>query len=239
MLFIILRELRHYFSTWNGYIIAALALLLEGLLFNAFAIGNTAKFSADVMSDFFYLASGITMVAALFLAIRLFAEEKSNGTIMLLYTSSLTEREIVYGKFISVFVYLSIIHLLSLYMPILILVHGKISFGHLGVGYLALSLIGAATLAMTMCCSLLAPNQLLAGISAVCLLVFMLILWLLAKIVEEPFRTLFVHLAFHNEHFITLSRGVIHSKHIIYYASVLVFFLECTVKILQVKRWQG
>lgn len=239
MILIMRRELHSYFSTWNGYIIAALALLLEGLLFNAFAISNTAKFSSDVMADFFYFASGITMVAAVFLALRLFAEEKNNGTIMLLYTSPLTAREIVYGKFISAFIYLSIIHLLSLYMPILILVHGKISFGHLGVGYLALSLIGAATLAMTLFCSLLAPNQLLAGVSAAGLLVFMLILWLIAKIVEEPFRSLFVYLAFHNEHFTTLSRGVMHSKHVIYYLSVCLFFLECTVRILQVKRWQG
>ncbi|MDE3269213.1 MAG: ABC transporter permease subunit [Pseudomonadota bacterium] len=236
---IIKRELQSYFSTWNGYVIAALALLLEGLLFNAFAIGNSAKFSADVMADFFYLASGVTMVASLFLAIRLFAEEKSSGTLILLYTSSLSEREIVYGKFISALVYLAVMHLLSLYMPILILVHGKISFGHLAVGYLALSLIGAATIAMTLLCSLLAPNQLLAGISAAGLLVFMLILWLLAKIVEEPFTSLFAYLAFHNEHFTTLSRGVLHSKHVIYYFSVCIFFLECSVRALQIKRWQG
>ena len=72
------RELRSFFSTWMGYIICAAALFIDGLLFNAFAISSTPKFSADVLADFFYFASGISIVSGVFLAMRLIAEEKQN-----------------------------------------------------------------------------------------------------------------------------------------------------------------
>lgn len=236
---IIRRELRAFFGTWSGYVIAALALLIEGLLFNAFALGSKPKFSAEVLSSFFYFSSGITMVAALFLAMRLIAEEKQAGTIVLFFTSPVSERELVYGKFLSAFIFLTIIHIISLYMPVLILINGKISLGHLAAGYLGLSLIGAATLALALFCSAIASGQLLAGILATCLLVTMLIMWILSGVVEEPFKGLFSYLALHNDHFNPFSKGMVNTKHIIYYLSVIVFFLEASVRVLKVRRWQG
>ncbi len=91
------RELGSFFNTWMGWIIVAAALFIDGLLFNAFAVGQQPKLSADVLADFFYFASGIAIVAGILLAMRLIAEEKQNGTITLLYTSPITEREMVYG----------------------------------------------------------------------------------------------------------------------------------------------
>ena len=236
---IVRREMNVFFRTWTGYIIAALTLLLQGLLLNAFAIGNTAKYSAEVLADFFYFSSGITMVAAVFLAIRLIADERSTGSILLFYTSPVSERVYIYAKFFSAFIFLSFIHLLSLYMPLLIMVHGKISVGHLLSGYLALSLLGAATVAIALFCSSLARSQLLAGIFAACLLTILLALWLVAKIVSEPLRELFIYLAIHNLHFSSFRKGIVHSKHIVYYLSVVIFFTETSVRVLQARRWQG
>ena len=65
------RELAAFFTTWMGYIIIAAGLLIDGLLFQSFAIGSELKFSAKVLEDFFYFASGISMVAGLFLAMPL------------------------------------------------------------------------------------------------------------------------------------------------------------------------
>jgi len=73
-----------------GYVIIAAALVIEGLLFNSFAIGSTPKYSADVLGDFFYFASGISIVSGLFLAMRLIAEEKQTGTIVLFNTSPIS-----------------------------------------------------------------------------------------------------------------------------------------------------
>ena len=63
-----------------GYIVVAVVLLIDGLLFNAFALGSdTARKSSEVPGQFFYFSSGTTMVASLFLSMRLLAEERAKA----------------------------------------------------------------------------------------------------------------------------------------------------------------
>lgn len=233
------RELRGFFSTWMGYIIAAAALFIDGLLFNAFAIGKDPKFSGDVLADFFYFASGIAMVAGVFLAMRLIAEEKQNGTIVLFFTSPVTERQLIYGKFLSALVFSLILHVLSLYLPALIFINGKVSLGHLASGYLALVLLGSAAIAISLFASTVAPNQLVAGVTGALFVVTLLVLWMVADIVEPPFKDLFGYLAVHNKHFTPFSQGIVHTRDVIYYLSLTVFFLECSVRGLEARRWRG
>ena len=233
------RELRAYFSTWMGYVICAAALCIEGLLFNAYAVGTQPKVSADVLADYFYFASGMTMVAGVFLAMRLLAEEKQNGTLVLFYTSPISERQIVYGKFLSALCFSLIIQLLSLYMPGLVLMVGKVSLGHLAAGYLMLTLLGACAISISLFASAISPNQLVAGVTGALFLVTFLILWMVADVVSPPLKELFGYLAIHNRHFVPFSQGIVHTRDVIYYGSVVVFFLECSVRALEARRWQG
>lgn len=233
------RELGAFFSTWMGYIICAAALFIDGLLFNAFAVGDQPKFSADVLYDFFYFASGITMVAGVFLAMRLVAEEKHDGTIVLFYTSPISERQLIYGKFLSALLFSLVIHLLSLYLPGLIFINGKISLGHLATGYLQLILLGAATISVVLFASVIAPNQLVAGVTGALFVTTSLVLWMMEKIVDPPFKDLFGYLSIHNYHFTPFAEGIIHTRDVIYYVSVVVFFLECSVRALEARRWRG
>ena len=233
------RELRAYFSTWMGYVICAAAHFIEGLLFNAYAVGNQPKVSADVLADYFYFASGMTLVAGVFLAMRLLAEEKQNGTIVLFYTSPISERQIVYGKFLSALGFSLIIQLLSLYMPGLVFLVGKVSLGHLAAGYLMLALLGACAISISLFASAISPNQLVAGVTGALFLVTFLILWMVADVVSPPLKELFGYLAIHNRHFIPFSQGIVHTRDVIYYGSVVVFFLECSVRALEARRWQG
>lgn len=233
------RELGAYFRTWTGYIIGAAALLINGLLFNAFAIGDQAKYSAEVLEDFFYFSSGLSMVAAIFLAMRLFAEEKQTGSLVLFYTSPVTERAFVYGKFLSAFIFFLFLQALSLYLPALIFIEGKVSFGHLAAGYLGVTLLGAATLGVALFASVASPNQMVAGILGAAITVSLLVLWLLSGVVDEPFKGLFSYLAIHNQHFTPFSRGIVHVVDIVFYVSALAFFLECSIRVLEARRVEG
>lgn len=234
------RELGAFFTTWMGYIIAAASLFIDGLLFNSFAVGGGApKFSADVLADFFYFASGIAVVTGVMLAMRLMAEEKQNGTIVLLYTSPISERQIIYGKFLSAAVFSLIIYALSLYLPGLIFIHGKVSLGHIASGYLVLFLIGASAMAITLFASTISPNQLVAAVTGALMTVTLLVLWMVADVVEPPFKELFGYLAIHNKHFTPFSQGIVNTRDVIYYVSVIVFFLECSVRSLEARRWRG
>jgi ABC-2 type transport system permease protein len=233
------RELGSFFSTWMGYVICAAALFIDGLLFNAFAVGKDHKYSADVLADFFYFASGISIVAGVFLAMRLVAEEKQNGTIVLFYTSPITERQLIYGKFLSALFFSLILHVLSLYMPALIFIHGKVSLGHLASGYLMLVLIGGCAIAISLFASTISPNQLVAGVTGALFTVTLLVLWMVSDVVSPPFKELFGYLAIHNKHFTPFSQGIVHSRDVIYYLSVMFFFLECAVRALEARRWRG
>ncbi len=92
ILLICRRELQGYFTTFSGYVILSAHLLLSGILFNAYALGSRAKFSQRVVEDFFYMASGMAMVTAILLAIRLIAEERQTQTLVLLRTAPVSER---------------------------------------------------------------------------------------------------------------------------------------------------
>src|SRR5260370_116781 len=141
------------------------------------------------------------MIAAVFISMRLLAEERQTGTISLLYSSPVRDGEIVLGKFLSSLAFLAIMTLASVFMPALILVNGKISLGHIVAGYLGLLLLGGASLAIGIFGSALAKSQIIAAIVSGCLLTFLVACWLLARVTERPLSGIFTAMALHNQHF--------------------------------------
>src|SRR5260370_23526711 len=116
-------------------------------MFNAIGLAGSKR-SGEVLNQFFFLSSGMTITAAVLISMRLLAEERQAGTISLLYSSPVRDGEIVLGKFLSGLAFLSILLALTAFMPALIFVNGKVSFGHIASGYLGLLLIGSAALAI-------------------------------------------------------------------------------------------
>jgi ABC-2 type transport system permease protein len=232
------RELAAYFRTPSGYLIAAATLLVQGLLFNTRALGTGAKLSAQVLQDFFRDSSGTTTVAAVLLAMRLFAEERQSGTLTLLYTSPVREAEIVVGKFLSALCVLSIVTLLSLYLPALIFVNGKVSLGHIAGGYFGLLCVGAATLALGLLGSALARNQLMAGVLAAVFIFVLFLAWALSRVVEPPLGTIIAHFSLYEQHFFPFMRGLVQLSDIVYYASVVYLALLAATRVVQSQRWQ-
>lgn len=231
------RELRGYLRTMTGWIIAASVLLIDGLLFNAFALEGSRR-STDVLSRFFYFASGPTMVAAIFIAMRLLAEERQLGTLELLYASPVRDRDIVLGKFLGALAFLSGVTLATVYMPLLILVHGHISVGHLLAGYLGLLLLGAASLGLGTLGSALARTQVVAAILGAALLVSLLVAWLLASATEPPFSALFASIALWNAHFPSFQAGQVSLRDVAYYMLVTWVALFATTRVLEARRWR-
>ncbi len=232
------RELASYLRTMVGYIIIAVVLLINGLLFKAFALGGMEKRSSEVLSLFFYFSSGTTMVASIFISMRLLAEERQTGTIALLYSSPVRDWEIVLGKFLSAFLFLALLTLATFYMPALIFVNGKISMGHLAAGYLGLLLLGAASLAIGTFGSALARSQVLAAVISGCILVGLLVCWLLARVSEHPFSQIFTGIALHSDHFQPFQVGIVHLRDVVYYAMVTYVFLFAATRVLEARRWR-
>ena len=232
------RELAAYLKTWSGYVIIAVLLALDGLFFNAFAMGSGDKRSSEVLSQFFYYSSGFTMIGAVLLSMRLLAEERQTGTLTLLYSSPIRDIDIILGKFFSALAFLAIFLATTIYMPMMIMIHGKISWGHVFGGYLGLLLLGAASLAIGTFGSALARSQVLAAIISGCAVVALLISWLLGRVTERPFSEIFTNLALHGVHFQPFQSGIVHLRDVVYYLAVTYVFLFASTRVIEARRWR-
>ena len=232
------RELAGYLRTPSGYMIAAATLLVQGLMFNTRALGGGAKLSSQVLIDFLRDSSGTTTVAAVLLAMRLFAEERQTGTLVLLFTSPVKESEVVLGKFLAAFAVLAGLLLMSLYLPALIFVNGKVSLGHIAGGYLGLLLVGAATLSLSLLGSALARNQLVAGVLAAVFIFVLFLAWALSRVVEPPLGNVIAYFSLYERHFFPFMRGLVQLSDVVYYFSVVYLALLGTTRVVQSQRWQ-
>jgi ABC-2 type transport system permease protein len=234
------RELAAYLVSPLGYVVAAVTLLVAGLLFYAEALGPAAgqRLSAEVLARFFFNTSGLVVIAAVALSVRLIAEDRQSRALTLLRTAPVSDWHIVLGKFLAAFVFLAGITLASVYMPLLVMVNGKISIGQVVVGYLGLFLIGASVLAIGMFATSLTRSYLLAAVIGAALTAAMFLFWPLARVVEPPLTAVFTGLALHAVHFYGFQIGVLHLRDVVYYLAVTYFFLLLATTVMEAKRWE-
>lgn len=232
------RELSAYLRSLLGYIVAAGALLGEGLWFQAKGLGAGPKLSAEVLQQFFDASSFAMMVASVVLTMRLLAGEREHGTLVLLRTAPVRDGEIVAGKFLAAFALLALITAASVYMPLLVFVNGKVAVGHILVGYLGVLLLGGASLAVGLFASALAPNQVIAAIVGAVLLVTLGVLFLVARITEPPLNDFLYALNIYPMRQRPFLTGVLRLENVVYYVGVAYFFLLAATHTLKARRWR-
>ena len=234
------REFNAYVRAPIGYIVGAVVLFIDGVLFWAVALrpGAGQLLSGTVLSLFFFLASGMTTIAAVVLSLRLIAEERQTGTQLLLDTSPIRDHEIVLGKFLAALAFLSILNAATIYMPLLILVNGKIAIGQIVAGYAGMTLLGGAVLAIGLFGSALSRNQVVAAAVTSVITGMFYLFWELAEAVEYPLSSFFAALAIHQRHFVGFQQGIFHLRDVVYYLSLMWFFLYVATKVMEAKRWE-
>lgn len=238
MLLIARRELGAYANSYSGWLIVSLLLMANGLMFNAFAMGKTAKASSEVLEDFFYYSFGITCVAAVLLTMRLIAEERQTGTLVLIDSSPLADWQVVGGKYLSAMTFLGGMTLASLYMPALIFINGKVSFGHIVAGTLGILLVGSAVAAIGTFASSLSRSQVVAAIISGVLVFVLLLAWLLGRITDAPLDELWSYMSLYDRHFQPFQRGRVNVEDVVFYVSVTYVFLLMSTRIMSARRWK-
>jgi len=232
------REIAAYIRSPFAWVIAAVLLLVDGILFQGFVMRGE-QLSAIVLERYFYFSSGVAMFAGVLLSFRLIAEERQTHSMILLNTSPVRDSEIIIGKFLAAATFLMILLLLSLYMPLLIKIRGKITATQIIVGYLGLFMLGSATLAIGIFASALTRNQMIAAIIAAAIVVVLVFLFQFARVLEGNVRDVLQELDLWWIHFQNgFMRGVLNLKDVVYYLAVTYFFLLLAVKTLEAKRWQ-
>lgn len=232
------RELGTYLRSPFGWVIAAILLLIAGFLCQGYAMSGE-QLSADVLKKYFYVASALPLFGGVLLSFRLLSEERQNNSMVLLNTSPIRDSHIVLGKFFAALTFLAIVLLLSIYMPIMIKINGKITGAQVLVGYIGLLMLGAATLAIGLFASALTRQQLVAAVASAAMVVLVCFIHLLANKVDPPFKEVIEQVDLWWIHFqYGFMKGVLNLKDIVYYLATTYFFLLLSIKTLEAKRWQ-
>jgi ABC-2 type transport system permease protein len=247
------RELRAYFVSPIAYVVMVMFLAIAGYFFySSFAFFNFIGFQAmsnPMMARNLNLTEGVFRplygnlgVILLFimplLTMRLFAEEKKQGTIELLLTYPVRDLAAVLAKFAACLaVYAIMLGLTALY-PILLLIFAQPEVGPVLAGYLGLFLLGAAFIALGALASSLTENQIVAAaITFGILLLFWVIGWS-SQFAGGSVGRLLSHLSL-LDHFEDFPKGVIDTKDVIFYLNFMVLCLFLTLRSLESHRWRG
>ncbi len=246
------KELRSYFASPIAYIIIGLFAMLFGYFFYAylslfvrqseqmmqFGGGATANINQQMIRYVLLNVSVILLFLMPVITMRTYAEEKRSGTIELLLTSPVTDVQIIMGKFLGAMgLYGAMLLVTMLYMAILF-VFGNPEWRPLAAGYLGLLLMGGCFISVGLLISSLTKNQIVAG--ALTFAVF-LMLWVINWMADQsgPVTREILNTLSLTDHFDDFARGIIDTKHLVYYLSFITFGLFLTAKSVDSERWRG
>ena len=252
ILLICQKELKSYFASPIAYAVMAIFGLIFGwVFFNAsrdfvrFSFqsqmmggGGATNVNDQIVRPLLGFAGTIALFLIPMITMRLFAEEKRTGTIELLLTSPIKDIEIILGKWLgAVLLYLCVL-LMSMINIALLFAWGKPDLKPVLVAYLGLVLQGATLLAIGALISTMTRNQIIAGIAT---FFVSLLLWLLSWFTafDSSATAQVVNYLSIVTHFENFGKGVLDSKDVIFYLSMIFFSLFLTSRSLESLRWRS
>jgi gliding motility-associated transport system permease protein len=227
------REIRTYFNSPVAYIVVTVFTILTGyLFFTQLFVEKQAElrgFFGIMPLLFMFLAPAITM--------RLLADEKSSGTIELLITLPVRDWEVVVGKFLAAMALLCTALALTVVFAITVRSLGPLDRGPAIGGYLGLVLMGGAYVAIGVMTSSFSRNSIVSFIIAFAISFVLYLIGRLTQFVPPSLQALTSFLSI-DSHFENISRGVIDSRDVIYYFSVIGVCLLVATLSLESRRWK-
>ena len=229
------KEFRSYFNSTIAYIFMVVFLVLNALLF--FELQKFFVVGQATLRDFFGLVPIVFLFFVPATSMRLWAEERKLGTLEMLMTLPVRDWEVVLGKFLASFLFLLITLVLTFPLPIIVSALGHADAGAIFCGYLGLVLVGGVYLALGLWISSLTENQIVAFILAAVagLILFILGVDILLTAVPGWLVPFLKGIAL-GSRFSSIERGVIDLRDILYYLSLIGFFLFLNVRSVESRR---
>jgi ABC-2 type transport system permease protein len=169
---------------------------------------------------------------------RLFAEEKRSGTFELLATSPVHDMEIILGKWLAAVVLYAAMLGISFVSLATLFAYGKPDWRPLLVGYLGLLLQGGCLLAIGTYISSCTRNQIVAAVGTFSVLLMLWVIDWVGSFQDTPLAKATAYLSV-TQHFDSFSKGVLDSKDVLYYASMIFIGLFLTARSLESLRWRA
>jgi len=245
------KELKAYFSTPIGYIVIGFFALLFGYFFYVMVVifnqqslqlggleGGNVDMNQQLIRPLFLNASVILLFVLPLVTMRTYSEEKRSGTIELLLTSPVTDVQIILGKFLGAMtLYAAMLAITMIHMGLL-MSWGNPETKVIATGYLGLLLMGGCFISVGLLISSLTKNQIVSGM--ITFAVFLL-LWVInwpASFAGPTTQSILNYLSI-TDHFDDFTKGILDTKHLVYYFSVMAFGLFLTARSVDTERWKG
>lgn len=238
------KEIRGFFSSLTGYIVIAVFLVVNSLFMWVFpGEWNIFDNAYAGLDTFFLISPWVFLFLVPAVTMRTIAEEKHSGTIELIYSRPITERGIVWGKFLGsvLLVLLALIPCMIYYLSVYMLgeTPGNLDKGGTWGAFIGLFFLASIYTSAGIFASSLTDNQVIAFIISV-LICFVLFIGFdsfaylpgLKKIDEFVIRLGI------NEHYKSISRGVLDIKDAVYFIAVAIIFNEATRLVLLSRKWR-
>jgi ABC-2 type transport system permease protein len=242
MLQVLSKEFSSFLNSLIAYVVIGVFLLAMGLLMWVFPETSVMDYGYADMQTLFSLAPYVFIFLIPAITMRSFAEEKKAGTMELLFTKPLSDWDIILGKYFSTF-------LLSLFalLPTLVYYYclymlgnpvGNLDTPGIIGSYIGLSMVAAAFCAVGIFASCITPNQIVAFVvgAFLCFLLFSgfdsisaLPFWSANALAVKQWGVLF--------HYESMSRGLIDTRDVIYFFSLVLLVLSVTKLILGSRQW--
>ena len=243
MLSIFRKEINAFFSSLIGYIVIGVFLILIGLVIWVFPDYSILEYNYATLDQLFAIAPLIFTFLIPAICMRSFAEEKQTGTIELLTTRPLHDLEIILGKYFACWLLVgfailpTVLYYYSVHQlgsPV-----GNLDSGAIAGSYLGLLLLAGVFVAIGVFASSVTNNQIVAFILATFLCFFFYWgFYFISKLpvfvgkVDDLVQMLGI-----DYHYMSISRGVIDSRDVIYFLSVIAVFIMMTITSLAKRKW--
>jgi ABC-2 type transport system permease protein len=236
------KEINSFFSSIIAYVVIIVFLLANGLFLWVLPKTNIFDFGYATLDQLFELAPWVFLFLVPAITMRSFAEERKAGTLEIVLTKPVSDFQLIMGKYLAdlslvLFSLLpSLIYFFSVYKlasPV-----GNMDIGGTWGSYLGLFFLGAVYVAIGLFASSLSDNQVISFIIALFISFFFYTLIDLFRefLLISPLDPVLEYLSI-NTHYISMSRGVIDSRDIIYFISISALFLFISRMIIEKRKW--
>ncbi len=229
------RELVAYFTSPVAYVVTAAFLVIMGLLFG-YVLSAPVQYRVASLAPVLGSIPVILLLVAPALTMRLLAEEQRSGTIELLLTAPVRDWEVVGGKFLASLALFLTMVALTLYYPLILVVFGNPDMGVLAASYIGVILIGASFLSLGLLASSLSQNQVVAAMISFGLILSLWLIGFLSGVVTGLGADIVDYLSI-VAHYGDFMKGIVDSKDVIYYLSIIGGALFLATRSLETRRW--
>ena len=247
------REIKAYFASPIAYILIGFFALLFGYFYYALlsfferqsmqmGMGmngpQTMNVNQMLISPLLVNATVILLFVFPLITMRTYSEEKRSGTIELLLTSPLTDLQIILGKFLGAMLLYGAMLAVTLIHVGLLFLYGNPEWKPILTGYFGLLLMGGCFLSVGLLISSLTKNQIVAAMATFGVFLMLWVINWIGSFVGPTAQAVLQHLSI-TDHFDDFAKGIIDTKHLVYYFSFIAFGLFLTMKSVDSERWRG